>query len=132
MLQQDQPEDFVIATGVTTEIREMLQIAFEETGIELSFEGTGENEKGIVTKCKHPYYQLEEGKVVVEVDSRYFRPTEVELLIGDASKAREKLGWKPEYDLRSLVREMIKSDLKQAEKEIHLRNGGYETLNYYE
>ena len=132
MLQQDEPEDFVLATGVTTEIREMLRVAFHETGIEIAFRGKGEKEKGIVEKCIHPQYQLENGKVVVEVDRRYFRPTEVELLIGDASRARKKLGWEPRYDLQSLVAEMVASDLKQAEKEVHLRNGGYQTLNYYE
>ena len=132
MLQQDEPEDFVIATGVTTEIREMLRIAFEEAGIEIEFKGSGEEEKGYVVKCENPRYQLRVGQTIVEIDSRYFRPTEVELLIGDPSKAKEKLGWETEYDLRALVREMIESDLKQAEKEVHLKDGGYKTLNYYE
>jgi len=132
MLQQDEPEDFVIATGITTKIREMLRMSFAETGIELSFEGTGEDEKGVVAKCNNPKYQLETGKVIVEVDPKYFRPTEVEMLIGDATKAKEKLGWETEYNLQELVREMVESDLKQAEKEIHLKNGGYDTLNYYE
>jgi GDPmannose 4,6-dehydratase len=132
MLQQDEPEDFVIATGVTTEIRQMLRIAFSEAGIEIVFKGNGEDEKGIVEECNDPKYQLKPGKIVVEVDKRYFRPTEVELLIGDPSKAKEKLGWKPQYDLQSLIAEMVAGDLKQAEKEIHLRNGGYQTLNYYE
>ena len=132
MLQQDKPEDFVIATGVTTEIREMLKIAFEEAGIEVEFKGSGEEEKGYVVKCENPRYQLRIGQTIVEIDKRYFRPTEVELLIGDPSRAREKLGWETEYDLRALVREMIESDLKQAEKEVHLKNGGYKTLNYYE
>jgi GDPmannose 4,6-dehydratase len=132
MLQQDEPEDFVIATGVTTEIREMLRLAFLQAGIEIVFRGKGEDEKGLVDKCTDPRYQLEMGKIVVEVDRRYFRPTEVDLLIGDPSKAREKLGWAPRYDLQSLVTEMVASDLKQAEKEVHLRNGGYQTLNYYE
>ena len=132
MLQQDEPEDFVIATGITTEIREMLRMSFAETGIELGFEGKGEDEKGIVAKCNNSKYQLETGKVVVEVDKKYFRPTEVELLIGDATKAREKLGWKPEFTLQELVKEMVASDLKEAEKEIHLKNGGYDTLSYFE
>ncbi len=112
MLQQDKPEDFVIATGVTTEIREMLQVAFNEAGIEIEFKGKGEEEKGYVTKCENPRYQLKTGQTVVEIDKRYFRPTEVELLIGDATRAREKLGWETEYDLRALVREMIESDLE--------------------
>ncbi len=132
MLQQDEPEDFVIATGVTTEIREMLKIAFEEAGIEVEFKGSGEEEKGYVVKCENPRYQLRVGQTIVEIDKRYFRPTEVELLIGDPSRAREKLGWETEYDLRALVREMIASDLKEAEKEVHLKDGGYKTLNYYE
>jgi len=132
MLQQDEPEDFVIATGITTKIREMLIMAFAETGIELSFEGKYEDEKGIVARCNNPKYQLEKGKVVVEVDSKYFRPTEVDHLVGDATRAKEKLGWVPEYNLKQLVKEMVESDLKQAEKEIHLKNGGYDTLNYYE
>ena len=132
MLQQDEPEDFVIATGVTTEIREMLQIAFEEAGIEIEFRGKGEEEKGYVAKCENPRYQLRTGQTVVEIDKRYFRPTEVDLLIGDATRAREKLGWETEYDLRALIREMIDSDLKQAEKEVHLKDGGFKTLNYYE
>ena len=132
MLQQDEPEDFVIATGITTKIREMLIMAFAETGIELSFEGKYEDEKGIVARCNNPKYQLEKGKVVVEVDSKYFRPTEVDHLVGDATRAKEKLGWVPEYNLKQLVKEMRESDLKQAEKEIHLKNGGYDTLNYYE
>ncbi len=132
MLQQDKPEDFVIATGVTTQIREMLQLAFREVGIELKFTGSGEKEKGMVEKCNNEKYQLKNGQVVVEVDKRYYRPTEVDMLIGDATKAREKLGWQPEYDLQGLVKEMVESDLKQAEKEVHLRNGGYKTLNYFE
>ena len=132
MMQQEEAEDFVIATGVTTEIREMLQIAFNEVGIQLAFTGKGENEKAVVEKCINPKYQLESGKIVVEVDKNYFRPTEVELLIGDPTKAKEKLGWVPEYDLQALVKEMIENDIKQSEKEVHLRNGGYNTLNYYE
>jgi len=132
MLQQDVPEDFVIATGVTTQIREMLQIAFNEVGIEVGFTGTGDQEKGLVEKCNNPDYQLKSGTVVVEVDKSYFRPTEVDLLIGDPTKAKEKLGWIPQYDLQNLVKEMVESDIKQAEKEVHLRNGGFKTLNYYE
>ncbi|MFC2080816.1 GDP-mannose 4,6-dehydratase [Bacteroidota bacterium] len=132
MLQQDEPEDFVIATGKTTEIREMLQIAFKEAGIDIAFIGKGENEKAVVEKCHNPKFPLKKGQIVVEVDKRYYRPTEVELLIGDPSKAREKLGWTPVYDLPTLVKEMVESDLKQAEKEVHLRNGGFKTLNYYE
>lgn len=132
MLQQDEAEDFVIATGITTQIREMLSMAFSELGIELEFKGSGDEEKGIVAACTNPQYQLDYGKTVVEVDKRYYRPTEVDLLIGDASKARDKLGWVPEYDLKALIHEMVGNDIKQAEKEVHLRKGGFKTLNYYE
>ena len=131
MMQQEEAEDFVIATGVATEIRTMLQVAFKELGIILAFTGKGEDEKAVVEKCINPKYQLESGKIVVEVDRNYFRPTEVDLLIGDPAKAKEKLGWEPEYDLQSLVKEMVESDIKQSEKEVHLKNGGYNTLNYY-
>lgn len=110
ILQQDKPEDFVLATGVTTTIREFVRMAFAETGIELGFKGEGENEVGYVVKC-NGVFQLELGKVVVKVDPKYFRPTEVELLLGDPSKAMSKLGWKPKYDLSLLVKEMVSSDL---------------------
>ena len=132
ILQQDEPEDFVIATGITTEIREMLIMAFNEVGIELEFMGTGDNEKGYVKNCNHPEYQLKTGSEVIAVDPRYFRPTEVDQLIGDASKACEKLGWKPTYDLQTLIKEMVASDLNLMKKERFLRDGGYDTLNHYE
>jgi GDPmannose 4,6-dehydratase len=111
ILQQDQPEDYVIATGVTTSIRDFVRMAFEEVGIELEFEGSGENEIGLVKSCQHPSYQLPLGKKLVCIDTQYFRPTEVDLLIGDATKARTQLGWKPKYDLSMLVKEMVASDL---------------------
>jgi GDPmannose 4,6-dehydratase len=110
ILQQEKPEDFVLATGVTTTIREFVRMSFAELGIELAFSGEGENEVGSVVKCTGDF-RLEIGKVVVKVDSKYFRPTEVELLLGDPSKAKSKLGWEPKYDLKSLVSEMVKSDL---------------------
>ena len=132
MLQQDTPEDFVIATGVSTEIRQMLIMAFNEVGVELEFKGKGDNEKGYVKACNQPKYQLEKGKEVIAVDTRYYRPTEVDHLIGDASKARRKLGWKPTHDLPGLVKEMVQSDLELMKKESYLKEGGYETLNYYE
>ncbi len=132
MLQLDEPEDFVIATGVTTQIREMLLMAFREVGIEVNFTGSGDEEKGIVEKCDNPKYQVKTGQIVVEVDKKYYRPTEVDLLIGDPTKAKEKLGWVPEYDLEALVKEMVQNDVKQAEKEVYLKNGGYKTMNYYE
>ncbi|TKK71992.1 GDP-mannose 4,6-dehydratase [Ilyomonas limi] len=116
ILQQDAPEDFVIATGVTTPVRDFIRMAFEEVGIMVEFEGEGANEKGIVTACTNDAYQLPKGKVVIAVDSRYFRPTEVELLIGDATKARTKLGWQPQYDLPALVKEMMQSDLQEFDR----------------
>lgn len=132
MLQQDKPEDFVVATGVTTEVREFVKLAFAEAGIEVEFRGEGVEEKGYVVACKSPEYQLERGKCVVEVDPRYFRPTEVELLIGDPTKAKEKMGWEPEYDLKGLVKDMMESDLKLMKRDRFLNDGGYRTLNYFE
>lgn len=116
ILQQDKPDDFVIATGTTTSVRDFIKLAFGELGIELKFTGEGVEEKGIVAACNNPEYQLPAGKVVVAVDPEYFRPTEVELLIGDATKAKEKLGWKPRYDLAALVKEMVTSDVKNLKK----------------
>lgn len=112
MLQQDKAEDFVIATGITTTVRDFVKLAFKEAGVELSFTGEGVEEKGIVVACTNPAYQLPAGKEVVAVDPDYFRPTEVDLLIGDASKAKSKLGWKPKYDLAGLVKEMVEADIK--------------------
>src|SRR5689334_1686749 len=106
ILQQDTPEDFVIATGITTEVREFVRMAFAELGIVIEFSGEGINERGFVAACNNENYQLEIGKQVVAVDANYFRPTEVELLIGDAAKAKTKLGWEPKYDLGMLVKEM--------------------------
>jgi len=114
ILQQDVAEDYVIATGITTTVRDFIKMAFAETGIELEFKGEGINEKGIVKSCSNPAYQLPVGKEVVAVDPEYFRPTEVELLIGDASKANTKLGWKPKYDLAGLVKEMVAKDIELA------------------
>lgn len=110
ILQQEKPEDFVLATGITTNIREFVRLAFVEVGIELGFRGNGENEVGFVVKC-NGNYKLEVGRVIVKVDPKYFRPTEVDLLLGDPTKAMFKLGWKPKYNLKSLVSEMMKSDL---------------------
>lgn len=118
ILQQDKPEDFVIATGVTTSVRDFIILTFRELGIELSFSGEGVNEKANVVSCSNPEYQLTAGKEVVAVDPEYFRPTEVELLIGDASKANQKLGWKPKHDLASLVKEMVASDVKNVKKSL--------------
>jgi GDPmannose 4,6-dehydratase len=123
MLQQDKPDDFVMATGVTTTVRDFITMAFKEAGMNLKWEGVGVNEKGIDTAT---------GKVVVEIDPRYFRPAEVELLIGDPSKAFAKIGWKPRVQLPELVKMMVTNDIKLAEKELHLKKGGYEVKNYYE
>ncbi len=112
ILQQDQPEDFVIATGTSTTVREFTKMAFAEAGIEIEFTGDGKNEKGFVKSCNNKKYQVTIGKEVVAVDPNYFRPTEVDLLIGDATKAKEKLGWQPKYSLNELVKEMVASDLE--------------------
>lgn len=114
MLQQDKPEDYVVATGKTTSVRDFVKMAFAEVGIEIVFRGKGLEEKGYVTKCNQPTYSLPEGEEVVCVDPRYFRPTEVELLIGDASKAKNQLGWEPKYNLQQLVSEMVQHDLTEC------------------
>lgn len=132
ILQADEAEDWVIATGKTTTVRDFVKMAFKEVGMELEFKGKGENEKAFVTSCGHPDYQLEKGKEVLSVDPKYFRPTEVDLLKGDASKAKNKLGWEPEYSLNELVKEMIKADVNLMQKDQHLRKEGYRTLNYFE
>ncbi|MEA5401758.1 GDP-mannose 4,6-dehydratase [Arcicella sp. DC2W] len=116
ILQQEVPEDFVIATGVTTRVREFVRMAFAYLGIEIGFEGDGVNEIGKVVACHNPEYQVEIGKVVVSVDERYFRPTEVELLIGDPAKCQSKLGWTPKYDLKGLVDDMMQADVALFKK----------------
>jgi GDPmannose 4,6-dehydratase len=132
ILQQDTAEDFVIATGITTTVRDFVRMAFGEIGIELEFKGSDENEYAVISACNNPDFQLEAGRVVVAVDAKYFRPTEVDLLLGDASKAREKLGWEPKYDLPSLVREMMQADLTLFEKQKMLLENGYPVMNQYE
>jgi len=132
LLQHDVPEDWVIATGTTTSVRDFVKMSFAHVGIELEFKGEGVNEKGIVKSCNNPKYQVEIGKEVVAVDEKYFRPTEVELLIGDATKAKEKLGWVPKYNLQELVDDMMQSDLKLMQKQQYLKNGGYRIKNYFE
>ena len=132
ILQADQPEDWVIATNKTTSVRDFVRMSFEHVGIELEFKGTEEEEKGYVKACNNSDYQLEIWKEVVTIDKKYYRPTEVELLIGDATKARVKLGWVPEYDLPALVEDMMSSDIKLMEKQQHLQIGGYRTKNYFE
>ena len=125
ILQAEEPEDWVIATGKTTSVRDFVRLAFKEVGIELKFTGEGINEKASVTKCTNPLFQIEIGKEVLFVDPSYFRPSEVDLLIGDPTKAKEKLGWEPKYDLAYLVKDMMKSDLKLMQKEQYLKDGGY-------
>jgi len=132
ILQAEQPEDWVIATGTTTSVRDFVTLSFLEVGIELEFKGTGIDEKAFVTACNNPAYQLEIGKQVIAVDSTYFRPSEVEVLIGDASKAKNKLGWVPKYDLGYLVKDMMASDINLMKKDQYLKDGGYSTLNYFE
>jgi GDPmannose 4,6-dehydratase len=118
ILQQETAEDFVIATGVTTSVRDFIKLAFQEVGIELNFTGEGLNEKGTVASCSNPAFQIPVGKQVVAVDPEYFRPTEVELLIGDPTKAKTKLGWQPKYDLAGLVKEMVASDVQIVKKNL--------------
>lgn len=116
ILQQETAEDFVIATGVTTRVREFVRMAFAEVGIEVAFSGEGVDEIGVVTSCSNPLYQLPIGTEVVAVDPRYFRPTEVELLIGDPTKSKTQLGWEPKYDLKGLVEDMMQADMKIFQK----------------
>ncbi len=140
ILQQEKAEDFVIATGVTTEIREFVRMSFDFVGIKLGFKGEGVNEVGYVVEIDHEKHQKTTGKPaslvvnqeVVFVDPKYFRPTEVDLLIGDATKAHQKLGWKPKHSLQDLVVDMMQSDIKVMQKETYLKEGGFQTKNYFE
>lgn len=143
ILQQDEPDDYVIATGITTSVREFVRLAFAEIGLEITFRGEGVGEKGYITAVDEALFVKEVGTeflekiraikdAVVEVDAAYFRPTEVDLLIGDATKSRTKLNWTPEYDLKGLVEDMMKSDVKLMKKETYLKKGGFEVLNYFE
>jgi len=143
MLQQDKPEDFVIATGVTTTVRDFITAAFNEVGIKLKFKGEGVDEKGIVDSIDEAKYkaatglsasdfQLSSDEVLIEVDPRYFRPTEVELLIGDPTKANGKLGWKPKYDLQGLLEDMVQNDVKLFQKDLDLKEAGHQVLTQAE
>ena len=123
MLQQEKPEDFVLATGITTTIREFVKMTFAELGIELGFKGSGDTEEAYVVKNTGSY-NLNEGQVVVKVDPKYYRPTEVDLLIGDPTKAMTKLSWKPKYDLAALVKEMVASDVSLFKKELYIKQSG--------
>jgi len=125
ILQAEEPEDWVIATGKTTTVREFVRLAFKEVGIELEFKGKGINETAVVVKCSDPRFKIESGTEVLSIDPAYFRPTEVDLLIGDPTKAKEKLGWVPEHNLASLVKDMMHSDIKLMQKDQYLKEGGY-------
>ena len=132
ILQQDQPEDYVIATGVTTSVRDFARLAFREIGVEIRFEGTGKQEVGIVASSSHPDFHLETGRKVIAVDPRYYRPTEVDLLIGDPEKAKRQLNWTPQYSLEDLVKEMITSDLDLFRRDQLLKEAGFEIKNEFE
>ena len=140
ILQQEQAEDYVIATGVTTTVRDFVRMAFAELGIEIEFSGKDLHEKGVIidrdedilSRLNIPVDQVKLGQTVVKVDPQYFRPTEVDLLIGDPTKANQKLGWKPRYSLPMLVKEMVESDLQLMRKEEYLKNGGFAIPNYFE
>ena len=144
ILQQDQPDDYVIATGITTTIRDFIRMAFTEIGLEVEFQGQGVDEVALLRSVNESVFSAKVGanfleninkrigEQVVGVDPQYFRPTEVDLLIGDASKAKAKLGWEPEYTLAALVKDMMQSDIKLMKKESYLREGGYKILNYVE
>ncbi|MBR9921980.1 MAG: GDP-mannose 4,6-dehydratase [Bacteroidetes bacterium] len=132
MLQQDTPEDLVIATGKTTTVRDFLIASFKQIGVEIEFRGSGEEEVGLVKSCNNAEYQLEVGQEIVAVDPRYYRPTEVEMLIGDASKAKEHLNWEPSLSLDDLVNEMVTSDLELFRKDSVLKKAGFEIKNEYE
>ncbi|MEQ7800970.1 GDP-mannose 4,6-dehydratase [Pedobacter sp. ASV1-7] len=140
ILQQEQAEDYVIATGVTTTVRDFVKMSFAELGIEVEFSGKDEHERGVIIDVDQEMVArlglndtyLKPGTVVVQVDEKYFRPTEVDLLLGDPTKAKTKLGWKPKYDLPLLVQDMIQSDLHLMKKDEYLKEGGFQTLNYFE
>jgi len=132
ILQADEAEDWVIATGETTPVRDFVKMAFHHIGVTLEFKGEGVDEKGYVAASTNPNFKVPVGQEVVAVDEKYFRPTEVDLLIGDASKANNKLGWIPKYTLQDLVDDMMKSDIKLMQKDQYLKDGGYTILNYFE
>jgi GDPmannose 4,6-dehydratase len=131
MLQQDEPEDFVIATGITTTVRDFIRLTFKELGVELEFKGKGKDEKGFIRTCDDNF-NLKPGQMIVAVDPNYFRPTEVDLLIGDATKAKEKLGWQPKYTLQEMVKEMVAYDLELFRKHKILLEAGFHVLPQHE
>jgi GDPmannose 4,6-dehydratase len=146
VLQQEKPDDYVIATGITTTIRDFIRFSCKEIGLKIDFEGKDIHEKGFITEIDKAVFIEKVGKqfvpaildmiksktVILEIDPRYFRPTEVDLLIGDPSKAKEKLGWEPQYDLNALIKDMIESDIKLMKKDVYLKTEGFDTLNHFE
>ncbi|SEL61869.1 GDP-mannose 4,6-dehydratase [Parapedobacter koreensis] len=140
MLQQEEPTDYVVATGITTTVRDFVRMSFAEVGIEVEFSGKGEREKGVVIDVDENRLRqldidpaaIKFGHTVIKVDPKYYRPTEVDLLVGDATKARLKLRWQPKYDLNALIQDMVHADLRLMRKEEYLRRGGFKTLNYFE
>ena len=132
ILQQEKPEDYVIATGITTTVRDFIRMAFAEVGIEVEFKGTGVEEKGYVKAISASGSSLQVGQEIVAIDPKYFRPTEVELLIGDPTKAKTQLGWTPRYDLPALVKEMVAADVELFQREKLLKDAGYKVLNQFE
>ncbi len=132
MLQTEKPEDFVVATGVTTTVREFIIKAFNEIGVELEFQGKEEEEIAVVKNATNPLYPVEKGKVVMKIDKNYYRPAEVEILIGDPTKAKEKLGWVPKHSLDEIISEMVNYDLKLFNRDKYLQQGGHEIINYHE
>ncbi len=132
ILQADTAEDWVIATGRTTTIRDFVKMAFAHIGISLEFKGEGLDETAVIAACSNSEYQLEIGKEILSIDPKYFRPTEVDLLIGDPTKAKEKLGWVPKIQLEELVDDMMSSDLNLFKRDKYLNEGGHQTLNYFE
>jgi len=140
MLQQEKPEDYVIATGITTTVRDFVKMSFAELGIEVEFSGKDEQERGVIIDLDEDRLvelgidkeKLHLGQTLVKVDPKYYRPTEVDILLGDPTKAKTKLGWNPKYDLHALVQDMVHSDLNLMKKDEHLKSGGYSVLNYFE
>ncbi len=132
MLQQDKADDYVVATGMTTSVRDFVYYAFQKVGVEVEFSGEGTEEVGVVAAATYPEYDFKVGQEIVQVDPRYFRPTEVDLLIGDPTRAKRELGWKPKYDLQALVAEMVENDLELFKKDQILRDAGFEVRNEFE
>jgi GDPmannose 4,6-dehydratase len=132
MLQQDKPDDYVLATGLTTSVRDFLQMSFSELGVELEFQGEAVNEIGIIKSINNKKIKLPIGKTVLKIDPKYYRPAEVDLLIGDATKAKKELGWEPKYDLPALVKEMVQADYELFKRDKYLLKGGHKILNYHE